>query len=80
MDNNRISDHIWYINDTRNFQSHYPVWKQTRDLPNIVDEILESLWARVGPLSHLPRSWDRVSPSKSTPFQHDCNQSRVIQL
>ena len=38
-DQNRIGDHIWYISDTRKFQSHYPDWQQTYDLPRIVDEI-----------------------------------------
>ena len=38
-DNNRIGDHIWYISDTRKFQSHFPAWKQIYDLPRIVDEI-----------------------------------------
>ncbi len=46
-ENNRIGDHIWYISDTRKFQSHYPNWKQTYDLPRIVDEIFESMSARV---------------------------------
>ncbi len=46
-DNNRIGDHIWYISDTRKFQAHYPAWKQTYDLPRIVDEIFESMSARV---------------------------------
>lgn len=44
---NRIGDHIWYISDTRKFQSHYPNWVQTYDLPRIVDEIFESLSERV---------------------------------
>jgi CDP-paratose 2-epimerase len=44
---NRIGDHIWYISDTRKFRSHYPSWKQTYDLPRIVDEIFESLSARL---------------------------------
>jgi CDP-paratose 2-epimerase len=44
---NRIGDHIWYISDTRKFQSHYPDWKQTYDLPKIVDEIFESTHARL---------------------------------
>ena len=26
---NRIGDHIWYISDTRKFQSHYPAWSYT---------------------------------------------------
>jgi CDP-paratose 2-epimerase len=43
---NRIGDHIWYISDTRKFQSHYPDWVQTYDLPRIVDEIFESLSER----------------------------------
>ena len=46
-ENNRIGDHIWYISDTRKFQSHYPAWKQAYDLPRIVDEIFESMSARV---------------------------------
>jgi CDP-paratose 2-epimerase len=43
----RTGDHIWCINDTRKFQSHYPNWKQTYNLPRIVDEIFESKSARV---------------------------------
>jgi CDP-paratose 2-epimerase len=46
-ENNRISDHIWYISDTRKFQMHYPTWKQRYDLPRILDEIFESMSARV---------------------------------
>lgn len=44
---NRIGDHIWYISDTRKFQSHYPGWKQSHDVPRIIDEIFESMSARV---------------------------------
>ena len=44
-DNNRVGDHIWYISDTRKFQSHYPAWTQTYDVPRIIDEIVESLSA-----------------------------------
>ena len=44
---NRIGDHIWYISDTRRFQSHYPGWVRTRDLSRIMDEIFESMSARV---------------------------------
>jgi CDP-paratose 2-epimerase len=46
-ENNRIGDHIWYISDTRKFQAHYPAWKQTYDLPRIIDEIFESTSSRV---------------------------------
>jgi CDP-paratose 2-epimerase len=42
-ENNRIGDHIWYISDTRKFQSDYPTWKQTYNLPRIVDEIFDSM-------------------------------------
>ncbi len=44
---NRIGDHIWYISDTRKFQAHYPGWKQTYSVPRIVDEIFDSMAARV---------------------------------
>jgi CDP-paratose 2-epimerase len=44
---NRIGDHIWYVSDTRKFRSHYPGWTQTYDLPRIVDEIFESMSARI---------------------------------
>jgi CDP-paratose 2-epimerase len=46
-DANRIGDHIWYISDTRKFQSHYPDWQYTYDLPRILREIHESMTARV---------------------------------
>ncbi len=46
-ENNRIGDHIWYISDTRKFQSHYPAWKQIYDLPRIVDEIFDSMTTRI---------------------------------
>ncbi len=46
IDNNRIGDHIWYISDTRKFQTHYPAWKQSYDLSRILDEIFESMATR----------------------------------
>jgi nucleoside-diphosphate-sugar epimerase len=46
-EHNRMGDHIWYISDTRKFQSDYPAWRQTYDLPRIVDEIFESMSTRV---------------------------------
>lgn len=36
---NRSGDHIWYISDVSKFQSHYPEWKYTYDLPGILKEI-----------------------------------------
>jgi CDP-paratose 2-epimerase len=44
---NRIGDHIWYISDTRRYQSPYPPWVQTYDLPRIIDEIFASMSARI---------------------------------
>lgn len=36
---NRIGDHIWWINDVRKFQKHYPNWKFRYSLPEILEEI-----------------------------------------
>lgn len=44
---NRIGDHIWYVSDTRKFQTHYPQWSQQYDLPRIMQEIHDSMAARV---------------------------------
>jgi CDP-paratose 2-epimerase len=44
---NRIGDHIWYISDTRKFQRHYPGWRYTYDLKRILEQISESMAARV---------------------------------
>jgi CDP-paratose 2-epimerase len=41
-DQNRIGDHIWYVSDTRKFQSHYPDWSYACDLRTTVEEIIES--------------------------------------
>ena len=42
VDNNRIGDHICYISDMSKFKSHYPEWRLTRSLVDIVTEIVES--------------------------------------
>ena len=47
-DQNRTGDHIWYVSDTRKFQSHYPQWQYTYDLRRIVEEIVRSMTRRVG--------------------------------
>lgn len=39
VDENRIGDHIWYISDTRRFESHYPAWKPRCRLPEIMQEL-----------------------------------------
>jgi CDP-paratose 2-epimerase len=41
VDENRRGDHIWWISDLRRFQSHYPEWKITFDVPRILNEIYE---------------------------------------
>jgi CDP-paratose 2-epimerase len=38
-DHNRVGDHIWYISDTRKFQSHYPAWRQTYGLRALLEDI-----------------------------------------
>lgn len=40
----RVGDHICYISDLSKFRSHYPNWRLTRSL----DQILEAMAARVG--------------------------------
>jgi CDP-paratose 2-epimerase len=37
-DKNRAGDHIWWIGDMRKFRSHYPKWKQTYDVCDILRE------------------------------------------
>lgn len=41
VDENRKGDHIWYISDLTHFQSHYPEWTLTYDVPIILREIFE---------------------------------------
>jgi CDP-paratose 2-epimerase len=46
VDQNRIGDHIWWISDVRKFQSHYPGWKLTCDVPAILREIYKGCSAQ----------------------------------
>ncbi len=46
VDEARIGDHIWYVSDTRKFQSHYPDWRYHYDLEGILVEIVEGIRAR----------------------------------
>ncbi len=39
---NRVGDHICYISDLRKLMAHYPGWRITRTLPDILDEMVES--------------------------------------
>ncbi len=45
VNENRIGDHICYYSDLRKLQSHYPGWKPTRTLKEIVSEMVESMTA-----------------------------------
>jgi len=44
---NRKGHHIWYISDTRKFQSHYPAWNHRYDIRSIIQEILEAQGSRL---------------------------------
>jgi CDP-paratose 2-epimerase len=46
VETNRIGDHIWWISDTRKFQSHYPAWQQQYDIEAILTEIFEGVTHR----------------------------------
>jgi CDP-paratose 2-epimerase len=43
----RSGDHICYYSDLSKMQAHYPKWKLTRDLPQIVTEIADSWHQRM---------------------------------
>lgn len=47
-DTARSGDHIWWISDTRKFQSHYPAWRHERDLRSILREIVAAVAEREG--------------------------------
>lgn len=36
---NRLGDHVWWISDLTKFQTHYPTWQVTYDVPAILQEI-----------------------------------------
>jgi CDP-paratose 2-epimerase len=40
---NRIGDHICYYSDLTKFQSHFPEWKLTYSLPQIVEQMVETM-------------------------------------
>lgn len=41
-DDNRIGDHIWYVSDVGKFEEHYPDWRLTRNVDDILTEIYEA--------------------------------------
>ena len=47
VETNRIGDHIWWISDTRRFQSHYPEWKITYDIRTTLAEIHDAMRSHV---------------------------------
>lgn len=38
-EHNRVGDHIWWISGLQKFQDHYPAWRITRTVPQILQEI-----------------------------------------
>jgi CDP-paratose 2-epimerase len=46
LDQNRAGDHICYYSDLRKIKQHFPAWRITRSLHNIVDEIASSWRSR----------------------------------
>ena len=40
---NRTGDHIWWVSDTRKFRAHYPDWKPTYGIDEIIAEIRDAL-------------------------------------
>ncbi len=41
-DTSRVGDHIWWISSLDRFQSHYPDWRPSYDVPTILTEIYEA--------------------------------------
>ena len=41
-DTNRMGDHMWYVSDVSKFQDHYPDWKLTKNVNDIISEIYEA--------------------------------------
>jgi CDP-paratose 2-epimerase len=42
VDSSRMGDHIWWISDISRFQSHYPGYKLTYGVKQVLAEIFES--------------------------------------
>lgn len=52
-DEHRTGDHIWWVSDTSRFETHYPSWHLTYDVPKILREIFEfnrDRWLHTTPL------------------------------
>jgi CDP-paratose 2-epimerase len=46
-EDNRIGDHIWWISDTRKFQSMYPDWRYQYDMKSLMADIHAGVMERV---------------------------------
>ena len=47
-DDNRIGDHIWWISDISRFESHYPNWRITHGIQDIMHAVIEGQSERFG--------------------------------
>jgi CDP-paratose 2-epimerase len=47
VDKNRVGDHICYYSDLRKMKQHYPGWKITRSLPQIMEELVKTRHERL---------------------------------
>ena len=43
VESNRKGDHVWWVSDTRKFQSHFPGWKQHYQTGDIITQIVDAL-------------------------------------
>jgi CDP-paratose 2-epimerase len=53
LDQNRIGDHICYYSDLRKMKQHYPDWTITRSLQDVIQEIVQSWYTRLGQRSEV---------------------------
>jgi CDP-paratose 2-epimerase len=47
VDKNRVGDHICYYSDLRKMKQHFPGWKITRSLPQIMEELVKTRHERL---------------------------------
>lgn len=55
LDEARKGDHICYISDFRKFKTHYPNWKISRPLDDILKEIIAAEGSRTAASSSASR-------------------------
>ncbi|MCC6194810.1 MAG: NAD-dependent epimerase/dehydratase family protein [Burkholderiales bacterium] len=46
-EDSRVGDHVWWISDTRKFQSEYPDWSQRFDIKSLMADIHHGISARL---------------------------------